>query len=68
MYYSRQIYIYYIYVYLNNRMNSQQWNQQLQYQQSRLGEGGIPHPRSVALSGRDDFMGGGMQQQHKSFY
>ena len=47
-------------------MNSQQWNQQLQYQQSRLGEGGIPHSRSVALSGRDDFMGGGMQQQQPS--
>ena len=47
-------------------MNSQQWNQQLQYQQSRLGEGGIPHPRSVTLSGRDDFMGGGMQQQQPS--
>ena len=44
-------------------MNSQQWNQQLQHQHSRLGEIGIPHPRSVALDTRDDFIGGGIQQQ-----
>ena len=40
------------------QLNSYQINQQLEYQKSRLGEAGIPHPRSVALSARDDFMNG----------